>query len=267
MEINFERNSFGKSLKSMLAVDFRRMFTMRLFYIMAGVCLAMPILILVMTTMMDGSVSVDPKTGVETVAQGFDSVWQIIGATGGESASAGMDMTSMCNINLLFFGLAVLVALFVSDDWGSGYAKNLFTVRPRKSDYVISKTLVCFAAGALMVIAFFAGTMIGGVLSGLPFATGPFTIGNIVMCLLSKIFLVAVFVSIYLVVSTLAKHKTWIAIVGSFVIGMLLFSMIPMMSPLNSTMMNVSVCLAGGVLFSVALGSVSMLVLKKRDLI
>ena len=85
MEIKFERNNFGKRLKSMLSVDFRRMFTMPLFYILTGVCLVMPILILVMTTMMDGSVSVNPQTGVETVMEGFDDVWQIIGTVSGGS--------------------------------------------------------------------------------------------------------------------------------------------------------------------------------------
>lgn len=46
------------------------------------------------------------------------------------------------NINMLYFFVAVFVCLFVSDDFRSGYAKNLFTVRSKKSDYVISKTLV-----------------------------------------------------------------------------------------------------------------------------
>lgn len=43
-DMKFENNSFGQRLKSMVAVDFRRMFTMRLFYVMAGICLAVPIL-------------------------------------------------------------------------------------------------------------------------------------------------------------------------------------------------------------------------------
>ena len=59
--VKIEHNSFGKRLRSMLKVDFRRMFTMPLFYIMTGICLVIPILILVMTTMMDGSVTVDPQ--------------------------------------------------------------------------------------------------------------------------------------------------------------------------------------------------------------
>lgn len=63
MDTKFERYTFGKRLKSMLKVDFRRMFGTKLFYIMLGIAVAVPVLILVMTTMMDGSVSVNPQTG------------------------------------------------------------------------------------------------------------------------------------------------------------------------------------------------------------
>ena len=262
-KMKFEHNSFGMRLKSMLKVDFRRMFTTRLFYIMVGVCLVMPILILVMTTMMDGSVTVDPQTGVETVMEGFDNTWQAIGTLSSESSSMNMSLTGMCNINMLYFFVAVFVCLFVSDDFRSGYAKNLFTVRAKKADYVISKTLAGFVGGAGMLLAFFVGTMLGGAIAGLPFDTGAAGPSGIVMCLLSKIALVAVFVPIYLAMSVAGKQKTWLSVVLSLCVGMLLFMMIPMLTPLDATIMNVILCLAGGALFSVGLGAVSNLVLKK----
>ena len=55
--IKFEKFSFGKRLKSMLKVDFRRMFKSKLFYILIACALVMPILMTVMMSMMDGSVS------------------------------------------------------------------------------------------------------------------------------------------------------------------------------------------------------------------
>ncbi|MGN0612970.1 MAG: ABC transporter permease [Porcipelethomonas sp.] len=267
MEMRFEYNSFGKRMRSMLKVDFRRMFTMRLFYIMTGICLVMPILILVMTTITDGSVTVNPQTGAETVIEGFDYTWQIIGSASGENTSAGMSMISMCNINLLYFFVAVLVCLFVSEDFKSGYAKNLFTVRSKKSDYVISKTLIGFVCGVFMLLAFFAGTILGGVVSGLPFDTGTAGAGGIAMCMLAKMFLIAVFVPIYIAVSTAAKQRAWLSIVGSLCVGMLLFMMIPMITPLDSSMLNVALCLAGGVLFSAGLGFVSNKILTKTSLV
>ena len=49
--------------------------------------------------------------------------------------------------------------------------------------------------------------------------------------------------------------------------GMLLFMMIPMMTPLDSGVMNVGMCLAGGAIFAAAIGAVSNMVLKKSSLV
>ncbi len=272
MDIKFERYTFGKRLKSMLKVDFRRMFGTKLFYIMLGISVAVPILILVMTTMMDGSVSVNPQTGEETVIEAFDNAWQIIGTVSSENSSTdtsgmSMDMMSMCNINLLYFGIAALVCIFTAEDFRSGYAKNLFTVRARKTDYVISKTLVCTLGGALMILGFFIGTMLGGAIAGLPFEMVGFSTGNVIMCLLSKMLLIAVFVPIYLLMSVIAKQKLWLSLLLSLMTGMFLFMMIPMLTPLNAAIMNVILCIAGGVMLSTGLGAISNQVLKKTSLV
>ena len=272
-EKRFEHYTFGKRIRTMMSVDFRRMFTMPFLYIMIGVSLAMPILILVMTTMMDGTVSVNPQTGVETVTEGFDNVWQIIGSvsnnsdTSDETVAMNMDLTTMCNINMLYFIISVLVCIFVSDDFRSGYSKNLFTVRAKKSDYVMSKTFVCFTGGALMILAFFIGSIIGGAISGLPFEMIGFSMGELVFCVISKVILVAVFVPIYLLMSVIAKQKSWLSIILSMMVGMFMFMMIPMLTPLNATIIHVLLCLAGGVLLSLGMGSISQLILKKKDVL
>lgn len=268
MAISFEKNSFKKRLSGMFAVDARRMLTSPLFYLMIGISLVVPILILVMTTMMDGSVSVNPQTGEETVMEGFKSVWQIIGTLSGDaSASMSMDITSMCNINMMFFGIAVFVCIFVGDDFRSGYSKNLFTVRPKKGDYIISKTIVCFIAGAIFLVMFFVGSMLGGAISGLPFALEGVTIYNIVMSMLSKIAVSAIFVSIYVLASVVAKQKLWLSLVLSLGVGMLFFMMVPMITPLNSTIMNLVLCLVGSVIFSVAIGFASKAIISKTSLV
>lgn len=260
--------------KSMLAVDLRRMFTSALYYIMVLIAFVMPILILVMTTMMDGSVSVNPQTGEETVMEGFDNVWQIIGSvsstsssSSGDMSSMNMSITSMCNINMLFFVIAVFVCIFVSEDFRSGYAKNLFTVRSKKDDYIISKTVVSFVAGASMLIAFFAGAMIGGAIAKLPFTLDGVNAGNIVMCLLSKIFLCLLFASIYVLASVIAKQKLWLSLLLSLGIGMLFFMTIPLITPLNSTFVNVILCFVGGGIFATGIGVGSYYILKKTSLV
>ena len=265
MEKRFGHNSKSRRVKTMLAVDFRRMFTTRLLYIMVGICLVMPVLILVMTTMFGDASIVDPTTGVETSMGTFTNTWQTIGSY--SDAGMSIDLTSMCNINMLYFFLAVLVCVFIADDFRSGYAKNLFTVRAKKGDYVISKTVVCSIGGTLMLLAYLVGSVMGGAIAGLPFDTGTAGVAGIVMCMIAKTCLVPLFVSIFLAVSVVAKQKTWLSLILGFMAGMLLFMMIPMMTPLDATIMHIVMCLAGGVLFSAGLGAVSKTVLAKTSLV
>lgn len=256
-------------MKSMLKVDFKRMSKTKYFYIILACAFMIPIIMTVMLKMMDGKVTVNPQTGVETVMEGMDNVWQSIGplpVEEGESAG-GMDVMSMCNINMMFMLAAVFICLFVSDDFTSGYAKNLFTVRSRKADYVASKTIAGFVCGALMLILYFIGSMVGGAIAGISYDLGTLNIGNIVMSMMAKIFLMLVFTGIYVLISVAAKQKTWLAILGSLGGGMLMFMMIPMITPLNSTIINVIMCAGGGLLFSVGMGALSNVVLKKTRLV
>ena len=264
--MKFEKINFAGRIKSMLKVDFRRMFKSKLFYILIACFLVMPILMTVMMSMMDGSVSVNPQTGVETIMEGPENAWQNIGTLPGEPLG-GDEIFMMCNINMAFMGVAVFVCLFISDDFRSGYAKNLFTVRAKRGEYVVSKTVSGFLCGTFMLIAYFIGSMLGGAISGLSFDLAGLTAGNIVMCMLAKIFLMLVFVSIFTLISVAAKQKAWLAICGSLGGGMLLFMTVSMITPLGSTFINVILCLAGGTLFAVGLGAASKAVLKKTSLV
>ena len=288
-------------LNSMLRVDFRRMFTSSMLHILCGAALVMPILILVMTSMVAGSTVTDPQTGAVTTMEAFTSTWQIIGSSGGMMAmdmtandapallpvgqapaappesygfqgglvtpAAGSGVTALCNINLIFFMAGVYVCLFIAEDFRSGYAKNLFAVRSKKRDYVVSKTLAGFTAGALMLVCFFIGAVLGGAFAGLPFTLGAGGVFGLVMCMLAKIFLMGVFVAIAVAVSCFAKSRSWLSIMLFAFAGMLLFMMIPMMTPLDAGIMHVGLCLAGSAMFGVGLGAVSNILLSRRDLV
>lgn len=254
MKTTNEKNTFGKRLKSMISVDFRRMFTMPLYYIMAGICLVLPILILVMTSSF--------SDGATESSAMFTNVWQTLGGS-----SAGMDIAGMCNINMLYFIAAIFVCLFISDDFKSGYAKNLFAVRPKKTDYVISKTLSGFVGSATMLAAYLIGSLIGGAIAGLPFDTGTAGVGGIIACFVSKVFLMNVFVAVFVAMSAAFKQKTWMSLIGSFVVCMLMFMMVPMITPLDSGIINVVGCFVGGLVFAFGLGAVSNVILNKTNLI
>ena len=264
--MRFEKVSFGKRVKSMLKVDFRRMFKSKLFYILIACALVMPILMTVMMSMMDGQESVNQQTGEITIMEGPENAWQNIGTLPGEPLG-GDEIFMMCNINMMFMAVAVFVCLFVSDDFRSGYAKNLFTVRAKRGEYVVSKTIAGFICGAFMLVAYLVGSILGGAISGLSFDLYGLNAGNIVMCMLSKILLMLVFVPIYVLISVAAKQKAWLAICGSLGGGMLLFMMVSMITPLGSTAINMVLCAAGGALFAFGLGAISKVVLKKTSLV
>ena len=185
----FDKRVFSKKLMTMLHVDFRRIFTMLLIYIMVGACLVMLILILVIATMMDGSVTGNPRTGVETVIEGFDSSWQIIGtasgggivsgaAAGADATSMGMSMIAMCNINLLYFFIAVLVCLFMADDFAPVMRRicSLFGQRRRT---ILSQDADLLRRRRSDVPGIFVGSLLGGVL----FSMG---LGAVSSCVLAK---------------------------------------------------------------------------------
>lgn len=265
--INFEKNPFSKRLKSMCKVDFRRVFKSKVFYILIMIALVMPVIMTVMMSMMDGSVSTNPQTGVETVMKGPENSWQNIGTLPGGEQMGGNEVFMMCNINMMFMAVAVFVCLFISDDFRSGYAKNLFTVRAKRGEYVISKTFAGFVCGSMMLVVYFVGSILGGLIAGLSFDLHGLTVGNIAMCLIAKIFLMLVFVSIFTLISVAAKQKAWLSICGSLGGGMLLFMMVSMITPLGSTLVNVFLCAVGGGIFAVGLGAISKIILKKSSLV
>ena len=254
----------SKKLSSMLKVDIHRMGATPLFPIMLGIAFVMPILILVMTTMVAGTTVANPQTGMETTMEAFTNTWQIIGSSGGMMQ---MDMTVLCNINLIYFMAGVFVCLFVAEDFRSGYAKNLFTIRAKKKEYVASKTIMGLIAGAAMLLAFFLGAVIGGGIAGLPFTLGTAGVFGLIMCMIAKILLMAVFIAIAVAVSCYGKQRSWLSILLFAFAGMLLFMMIPMMTPLDAGIMNVILCGAGGVMFGFGLGAMSNILLSKKDLV
>ncbi len=256
-------------MKSMLKVDFKRMIKTKYFYIIVACALVIPVLITVMMSMMDGSVSVNPQTGEETIMEGPENTWQSIGTLPTENGEAmgGIDVMGMCNINMMFMAVAVFICLFITDDFRSGFAKNLFTVRAKKWNYVISKTLVGFICGTLLLIAYFFGALLGGAIAGLSFELMGLNGLNILMCMLAKILLMLVFVPIFVLISIASKQKAWLALCGSLGGGMLLFMMVSLITPLNSTIINVVLCLFGGLLFTFGLGAASNQVLKKTSLV
>ena len=75
------------------------------------------------------------------------------------------------------------------------------------------------------------------------------------------------FVAVCVLASVVGKSKSWLSLILSFGFGMLFFTMIPMISPLVSTFLNVILSLGGGFILLLGVGAISNLVLKKTSLV
>lgn len=243
---------------AMMRLDFYRLFHTPAFYIMLAISALIPAMLLATS----GSTGGD-ATQSATPAVVYTNAWQLVESTGGSAAGANpMDFGGYANINMVFIFAGLLMAIFVAHDYMSGFVKSIFTVHSKKMDYVISKSAIGVFGGAGMILAYLLGTVVAGMISGTTFDVN---VAGLILCVISKIFLMAVFCSLFLAISVFFRDKLWITIVFTFVFGMLFYPALSV-ATLSSTVGTALVALVAGAVGAVVAGSVSTLILTRRDL-
>ena len=262
----FESPTFGRRVKSMLKLDFYRLFHTPAFYIMLLVAAMIPALILTMGDIEPPATSNPHSVSAETSSPSIDitNAWQLVESTGGSAVAENpLDFAGFANINMLFIFAGLLMAIFVAHDYSSGYVKNIFTVHSKKIDYVISKSIVGFFSGAGMIITYVFGTVLSGFLMGKAFDVN---VAGLIMCLVSKAFLMGVFCSLFLSIAVFFRNRLWLTIVFTFLFGMMLYPAASV-ATLSSTGVTVLMTLIAGAIGTAAFGTVSTVFLKRRDLV
>jgi len=261
----FESPTFGSRVKSMLKLDFYRLFHTPAFYIMLLIAAMIPALILTMgdveppTTANPHAVQMD----VSSPSMDITNAWQLVESTGGSAvADNPLDFAGFANINMLFIFAGLLMSIFVAHDYSSGFVKNIFTVHSKKLDYVISKSAVGIFSGTGMIITYVFGTVVAGLLMGKAFDVN---VGGLIMCLISKALLMGVFCSLFLGIAVFFRNRLWLTIAFTFLLGMMLYPAASV-ATLNSTAVTVLLTLIAGAVGAVGFGAVSSLFLRKRDL-
>jgi hypothetical protein len=244
----------------MLKLDFYRLFHTKAFFIALAIAAIIPAMVLSMS----GMETTAPDGSITQSAINYTNTWQLIESTGGSAVSANpMDFGGYANINMVFIFAGLLMAIFIAHDHSSGFVKNVFTVHSKKADYVISKTAVGIFGGVGMIVAYTFGTIIAGVITG---KAVDVNIGGLLMCLVSKMFLMGVFCSLFAAIAVFFKNKLWLTIVFTFLLGMMFYPAAST-ATLNSTAVTALMSLIAGVVGTVAIGTVSTLILKRRDLV
>jgi len=223
------------------------------------VCVAAMIPVLVLT--MAGVEGPDGTVGMPA----FTNTWQVFEGLSGNTAGL-MDFANMANVNMVYIFAALLLSIFVAHDYSSGFVKNIFAVHSKKSDYVVSKSIVGIFGGICMILSYFLITIIVGAIMGKSFDLGTANAGNVILCLLSKMALMGLFVPLYLSMAVLFKQKLWVTIIATFAAGILFYPIASIAVPLDASFLTLIMCiLAGGTGF-IGFGSLSSLILNKRDL-
>ena len=173
-KIKFESPSFTQRIKSMLGVDFYRLFHTPLFYIFLAIAAIIPAMVSAMTMM--------PDQSGNTMEPLYSNVWQIMAAS--EPLYVIRTISDYANMNMVFIFGGIMVSIFIGHDYKSGYVKQLFTTHAKKQDYMISKSLTCAFAMACMCITYFIGGVAGGAFAGYDWSVN---IGSLVIAILGKI--------------------------------------------------------------------------------
>jgi len=261
--------TFGDRVKSMLKLDFYRLFHTPVLYIFLAIAAIIPAMVLSLSgvDMSPPDQSAHTENIPQVTMPMFQNAWQMIETTANPTFTVNtddnpIDMGQFMNINMLFIFAGLLMSIFVAHDYSSGFVKNIFTVHSKKVDYVISKTAIGLFGGTGMILTYVLGTVVAGLLTGKAFDVD---VGGLIFCLISKALLMGVFCSLFAAIAMFFRKNFWMTVVVTFVSGMMLYPAASI-ATLDSTSITVFISLLIGTIGAVAIGTVSNQILKKRDL-
>lgn len=203
-ELHFESPGFFQRLKSMLGVDFYRLFHTPLFYIFLVISAVIP-------AMVFGSSGMD-STGA--AVQLYTNTWQMI--AGETPIYVVSDIGEYANMNMVFIFGGIMVSIFIGHDYKSGYIKQLFTTHAKKQDYMMSKTLACAFAMACMCIMYLLGSVVSGLMIGASFETD---MGSLLLTISGKMVMSLGWASLYTFLNAIFRRYFGISVASSFFFG------------------------------------------------
>ena len=201
MTPTFATPSFTKRLKGMLGVDFYRLFHTPLFYIMLAISAIIPAMVL----SMGGMAGPNGET-----TQLYTNTWNIIAAD--SPLYIIHEIGEYANMNMVFIFGGILVSIFI----GSGYVKQLFTTHSHKSDYMMSKSIVCAFAMACMCVAYLIAGAGAGLFTG---ASMDVNVVSLLIAVLGKMVMSLGWASLYTFLNVLFRKQFGLGIASSFFIG------------------------------------------------
>ena len=264
---NICSKNFFVRIRSMLNLDFHRLFHTPAFYIMLGIAAIVPAMVLSMT----GQDTVGPNGEIIVAASApYTNVWQVLAPLTPTYVVA--DMGEYANINMVYIFSGILSSIFIGHDYMSGFVKNVFTVHSKKFDYVISKIIVGIFCTLCMFVTYFIGMIFAGILTGLSFEVS------------IKVIMSVGFSTLYVTINVFFRRMMGLSITACFFFG----TGLPIMAmafllgnnswlniflygsaclaSLSAGITEVLVCLICSVMWSAVYMLIAVFILRHRDL-
>lgn len=203
----FETPTLYDRMRSMLGVDFYRLFHTPMYYIFLAIAAIIPAMVVSMAGM-------SGPDGAAQTAPLYTNTWNIIAAN--TPLYIVRDMGDYANMNMVFIFGGIMVSIFIGHDYRSGYVKQLFTTHAKKLDYMLSKSIVCAFAMACMCVTYLLGGMAGGMLSGLSMRVN---FGSLLLAILGKMVMSLGWASLYTFINVVLRRYFGVSITLSFILG------------------------------------------------
>ena len=205
--LRFESPTLTQRMRSMLGVDFYRLFHTPMYYIFLTIAAIIPAMVVSMAGM-------GGPDGMAQAAPLYTNMWNIIAAD--TPLYVVRDIGDYANMNMVFIFGGIMVSIFIGHDYRSGYVKQLFTTHAKKLDYMLSKSIVCAFAMACMCGTYLLGGMAGGILAGLDMNVN---LGSLLIALLGKAVMSLGWASLYTFINVVLRRYFGVSITLSFILG------------------------------------------------
>ena len=204
IEPKFKEPGFTERLKSMLGVDFYRLFHTPMYYIFLAIAAIIPAMVLSMGGM--GS-----EAGGNPL---YTNTWNIIAAD--KPLYIINNMGDYANMNMVFIFGGIMVSIFIGHDYTSGYVKQLFTTHAKKRDYMMSKTIVGAFSMACMCGTYLLGSLMSGIITGLSMNVN---FGSLLIAILGKVIMSLGWSSLYTFLNVIFRRHFGLSIASCFLLG------------------------------------------------
>ncbi len=181
-------------MHNMLKMDMYRLFHRKILYVMMVVMTAMTLSMLFLS---------DPSSLTINTALGVMN-----GVSMDNFASAGG------GLGVVYTLICIMLSFLVCDDFSTGFAKNLFTVHSKKSDYIFSKIISMVVAGAILMLLNLLEVVMFCIISDVDLVS----VGGIVLFWIEKWLVVMPFSSAILFLSLKFRNKG-LGFLFSFLLG------------------------------------------------